>query len=81
MDQGEDVMPLTNAIRDIFSQVVDRIAVRRRLAGFTCGDCERVQRCNLNPDDGCIARQEQIARGDWISRRRARALLREARLF
>ena len=65
-------MPLTAAIRGIFQEISDRNAARRRLAGFNCGDCERSDRCNLDPDDNCIARQEQIARGDWKARRRAR---------
>lgn len=69
-------MPLTRVIRDLLQRVSDRLAARRRLNGFTCADCERVRRCNLDPSDNCIARQEQIARGDWIVRRRARALLR-----
>ena len=73
-------MPLPNAIRGIFDKISDRIATRRRLTGFTCGDCDRVHRCNLTPDDNCIARQEQIARGDWIAKRRARALFYESRL-
>jgi hypothetical protein len=74
-------MPLTDAVRDIFSRISERLAARRRLTGFVCADCYRVERCNLDPDDNCIARQEQIARGDWIATRRARALLDHARLF
>ena len=72
-------MPLINAIRDMMGQLSDRLAARRRLNDFTCADCERARRCNLDPDDRCIARQEQIGRGDWIVRRRARVLLRESR--
>jgi hypothetical protein len=74
-------MPLTSAIRSIFGRISDHIAARRRLSGFTCGDCDRLNRCNLTPDDHCIARQEQIARGDWKAKRRARALLYESRLI
>jgi len=73
-------MPLTDAIRGIFQELSDRNAARRRRAGFTCGDCERSYRCNLDPDENCIARQEQIARGDWKVRRRARSLLYELNL-
>jgi hypothetical protein len=54
------------------------MAARRRLAGFTCGDCYRVSHCNLSPKDDCILRQEQIERDDWQARRRARALLPES---
>ena len=74
-------MPLTNAICRIFGRISDEIAARRRLSDFTCGDCNRSYRCNLSPSDDCIARQEQIARGDWIAKRKARALLRELRLI
>ena len=73
-------MPLTDAIRGIFQELSDRNAARRRHAGFTCGDCERSYRCNLDPDENCLARQEQIARGDWKVRRRARSLLYELNL-
>jgi hypothetical protein len=77
----EDDMPLTNAIHDIFGRISDRIAAMRRLNGFTCGDCDRSHRCNLTPSDDCIARQEQIERGDWKAKRRARAFLRESRVI
>jgi hypothetical protein len=77
----EDEMALSNAIRDMVGHISERIAMRRRLAGFACADCDRVHRCNLTPNDTSIARAEQIVRGDWLLRRRAKALLREARLF
>jgi len=77
----EDDMPLTNAIRGIVGKISDEIAARRRLSDFTCGDCDRSYRCNLSPSDNCIARQEQIERGVWKAKRRARALLRESRLI
>jgi hypothetical protein len=41
-----------------------RAAVRRR-SEFTCGDCERSDRCGRPPDKVCIVRAAQIARGDW----------------
>jgi hypothetical protein len=47
----------------------------RRVSDFTCGDCERSDRCGLPPSDTCIVRAEQIARGDWKVRRRTKALL------
>jgi hypothetical protein len=78
-ENEEEDMPLTNAIYGIFGKISERLAARRRLADFTCGDCERLHRCNLSPSSNCIARQEQIARGDWKARRVARALLYESR--
>ena len=71
-------MPLTDAIRRMLDGISDWTAARRRLARFTCGDCYRVAHCNLSPNDDCIVRQEQIARGDWKARRKAEAFLPEA---
>ena len=71
-------MGLSNAIRDIFTEVSNRIVAMRRQSDFTCGDCERSDRCGLPPSDTCIARAEQIARGDWKLRRRAKVLLQIA---
>jgi len=68
-------MPVTNAIAGIFGKISERIAAMRRLAHFNCGDCERSNRCNLVPSDACIARQVQIARGDWRARRKDKAVL------
>jgi hypothetical protein len=59
----------------IFARVASRIATMRRVSDFTCGDCERSDRCGLPPSDTCIVRAEQIARGDWKVRRRTKALL------
>lgn len=43
---------------------------------FTCGDCERSERCGLPPNDACIIRAAQLERGDWKLRRQATALRR-----
>lgn len=43
---------------------------------FTCGDCERWERCGLLPSDDCVVRAAQLERGDWKLRRQARALSR-----
>jgi hypothetical protein len=68
-------MRVTSAIRGIFAKVASRIATMRRQSEFTYGDCERLDRCGLPPSDTCIVRAEQIARGDWVVRRRAKALI------
>jgi hypothetical protein len=42
---------------------------------FTCGDCDRWQRCGLPPDGNCIARaaqMEQLARDGGYRMRRAK---------
>ncbi len=67
-------MRLPTPIRSMLARIAKRNAARRRLAEFTCADCDRWNRCDLPPNAICIARQEQIARGDWMDRRRARAL-------
>ena len=41
---------------------------------FTCGDCERKDRCSLPPNDNCIAKAEQMARGDWKTKKRYQRL-------
>ena len=63
----------------IFAKVARRIATMRRASDFTCGDCERSDRCGLPPSDTCIVRAEQIARGDWKARRRGKALMETVR--
>lgn len=41
---------------------------------FTCSDCERWERCGSPPNDACVVRAAQLARGDWKLRRQTRAL-------
>lgn len=41
---------------------------------FTCGDCERWARCSMPSSDDCIFKAEQIARGDWQTKRLSKAL-------
>jgi hypothetical protein len=67
-------MRVSHAIRGIFTEVSSRIVAMQREPDFTCGDCERSDRCGLPPSDTCIVRAEQMARGDWKLRRRAKAL-------
>jgi len=49
------------------------MALRRR-PEFTCGDCERSDRCGLPPSDRCIVKAAQIARGDWTRKGHATTL-------
>lgn len=44
-------------------------AALRRRSEFTCGDCERSDRCGSSPSETCIIRAAQIARGDWERKR------------
>ena len=65
---------MRSAIGTILTAVSERIAARRRMSDFNCGDCERSNRCGRPPNESCIHRLEQIERGDWKARRHARAV-------
>lgn len=71
-------MSLSSTIRSMLARVAERRAAWRRLSEFTCGDCDRSHRCSLLPTADCIARQEQIARGAWEAKRKAKVLLYES---
>lgn len=72
-------MSVINYIRGIAARVSSGIATMRYRSDFTCGDCERLRRCGLPPNGACVFRAEQIVRGDWKVRKRAKALLENAR--
>jgi len=69
-------MSVTSTARRIAAAVSARLAGMGGTSDFTCGDCERSDRCGLPPSDTCIIRAEQMACGDWKARRQAKALLR-----
>jgi hypothetical protein len=62
-------------IQGFFDKVSNRLRVMRRAQEFTCGDCERVERCGLPPRKDCTARLEQMERGTY------RFALRRRRIF
>ena len=53
----------------IFVNLASRIA-RLGEPKFTCGDCERWERCGAPPHDCCLARAAQIARDGGRSAQR-----------
>jgi len=55
-------MHALDGIRTVFSAIAVRIAASRRASGFTCGDCDRNERCGLPPDENCVVKASQIAR-------------------
>jgi len=61
--------------RNLFARIAAILASRRQ-PDFTCGDCDRFDRCGLPPSETCVVRAEQLERGDWKLRRKARALAR-----
>jgi hypothetical protein len=62
---------MSDLFKNAFAALGKFVATRRRLSAFTCGDCERWERCGLPPSDTCPYRVEQMARGDWVDHRRA----------
>jgi hypothetical protein len=62
--------------RGLLARIAAAMAKLRRQDEFTCGDCERSDRCGLPPSEDCVVRAAQLARGDWDLRRRTRALSR-----
>ncbi len=67
-------MRIGKIIGDAFSAIADKVT---RPNDFSCGDCERSARCSLPPSNDCIARAEQLERGDWKLKRRARSMLQQ----
>jgi len=65
---------MRRAIQDVFAGLARTVAALRRRPEFTCGDCERSDRCGLPPSDHCIVKAAQIARGDWDRKRRVSLL-------
>ena len=70
---GND-MGMTNSIQGVLAKLAKLVAPRRD-SNFTCGDCERSDRCSLPPSKTCIARAAQIARGEWKAKRRAKIMI------
>lgn|SRR5512135_1702342 len=67
-------MMLTFAlVRKIAAMIAADRETTRRLSRFTCGDCERSERCGLPPDDGCVIKAIHIARDGDQRLRRPRA--------
>jgi hypothetical protein len=65
---------MPTVIRDVFARITATVAALRRPREFTCGDCERSDRCSLPPSDRCIVKAAQIASGDWTRKGHATTL-------
>jgi hypothetical protein len=50
-------------VQGIFRKTLGLMSRRARSSDFTCGDCERWERCGLPLHSDCIHRAAQIARG------------------
>lgn len=60
-------------LRRAASAVVGPIAQRMQGPEFSCGECERSDRCGRPPDADCIVRAMQIAADPTGYRRRMKA--------
>jgi len=67
-------MHVTNSVHGVFTRLASFMSGLRRRSAFTCGDCERSDRCGLPPSDTCVVRAAQLARGDWQWKRRVKTL-------
>ena len=65
---------MRRAIQDVFARLARIVAALPRRPEFTCGDCDRSDRCGLPPGDRCIVKAAQMARGDWTRKRHATTL-------
>ncbi len=57
-------MRAMDIVRGTVKKVADHLAAMRSREEFTCGDCERWERCGLSPTDTCVIRAAQLARYD-----------------
>ncbi len=55
-------MSALDGMRTAFRTITERLAAVRRGSHFTCGDCDRSERCGLAPDPNCIVKASQIDR-------------------
>lgn len=56
-------MRALDAVRGMITMLAGLIRPWRRKQAFSCGECERWQRCGLPPNDRCIVMVAQLARG------------------
>ena len=63
-------MQAFHSIRAVIDRIGRQLAAAGTKSDFTCGECERWERCGQPPSEDCVIRAAQIARdGDRISRR------------
>lgn len=55
-------MGIACTFQKAFDAVKRAAAQRHASSGFTCGDCERKERCGLPPTNDCSIKLAQIAR-------------------
>ena len=67
--EWKEAMRGTDYVRRFRNCIVSQGPAFGRRSEFTCGDCERSDRCGSPPSETCIIRAAQIARGDWKRKR------------
>jgi hypothetical protein len=55
-------MHVFDFVQGVLAKLASMSAALRRSSEFTCGDCERMERCGLPPSDDCIEKAAQIER-------------------
>ena len=67
-------MHISESVQRLMMKVIGLFAMRFRGPEFVCGDCDRLERCGLEPSGNCPFRLEQIARNEqsrhtrWVKR-------------
>ena len=61
-------------IADIVHKAASALWSLRQPVEFTCSDCELWARCSMPSSEDCTFKAEQIARGDWQTKRLTKAL-------
>jgi hypothetical protein len=61
-------MRMLDILRWIFTGSTIQGRHRRSRDDFSCGECERLQRCGLPPHQDCVVRAAQLARGRPMKR-------------
>ncbi|MEI9803350.1 MAG: hypothetical protein WDN48_01395 [Pseudolabrys sp.] len=56
-------------IKAVIDRFMARFAASRRASKFTCGDCDRSERCGLPPHADCAAKAAQLAQEDGDHKR------------
>ena len=60
-------MQAFHSIKAVIERITRQLAAARARSDFTCGECERWERCGQPPSEDCVIRAAQIARdGDRI---------------
>lgn len=57
-------MRVWELVHDTFKKLAQALASLHERREFTCGDCDRWERCGLSPNDTCVIKLAQLPRYD-----------------